>query len=779
MKAVAECRMLQECGMVGKKIGPMVLMVGLLTGGVRTAAVEFYNPNESPAGALGYTFGYICPHGWLPENRMLAVRNENGDEIPSQCVVKARYADGTARHCIVSVITPKLASRERLVISLHPAQAAVLSEDTLSLEKCIARSEEVMVYLYLSGDTLTCSSRAAAALRQPQVWLQGPVCCEYIAAAPFTDADGLPHPHLAVQFCVRLYKGGTTQRVAVTIENNYAFEPAPQGYTYDVWIGTASQPVLYEQLQLVHPHHCRWTKVFNLDAAGSVPGEEPLQCIFDRKELLGSNAFPFYDTTILIAETSLSELDDDFLPLSPGDLSAYMPATGAQDDIGPLPRFAALYLLSMDNRAKENLLANGRCGGSFQIHYRDKTTGQPVSLDQYPYMTLLGNQADTRNPATGKYESFPEVVNGLADLTPDDAHQPSIAYVPYIVTGDYFYLEELLFWANWNMVLANPSYRQHADGLLKWGQVRAQAWGMRTLAQAAFIAPDEHPLKAYFTEKLENNIRWYTESFPLSPTTNQLGWLKGLMPYGNFGLAPWQDDFFTWSIGYACQLGFHSAMQLRDWKCRFPVGRMTSPGYCWLQAPAYSLQVGSSDQVPYASFEELYTENFEPSDCNGNVMDGYPESPTGYGANLQPALAVAVDAGVPQAAEAWERYQTRAPRQNYSSTPQFAVVPRSVILPPMMVAVPRKKHIGSIRIVNGAITGITAGELPLRLRVFTLNGRIAADRFITSIPTPSLALQNLLKEQKVTGHALYLVRVESANATFSGCFIHQGGRGLR
>ena len=56
-------------------------------------------------------------------------------------------------------------------------------------------------------------------------------------------------------------------------------------------------------------------------------------------------------------------------------------------------------------------------------------------------------------------------------------------------------------------------------------------------------------------------------------------------------------------------------------------------------------------------------------------MDGYPDEATGYGANMQPALAAAVDVGAPGAKEAWEEYQTRNPKQNYANLPEFAVVP--------------------------------------------------------------------------------------------------------
>ena len=101
--------------------------------------------------------------------------------------------------------------------------------------------------------------------------------------------------------------------------------------------------------------------------------------------------------------------------------------------------------------------------------------------------------------------------------------------------------------------------------------------------------------------------------------------------------------------------------------------------FCWLRAPAYSLQIGPDHKSwQYTNFTYLYLANFPGSpSCEGLAMDGYPESPTGYGANLQPALASAVDAGHPFAAEAWAKYQTRDPRQDYSAAPQFAVVPFS------------------------------------------------------------------------------------------------------
>ncbi len=49
-------------------------------------------------------------------------------------------------------------------------------------------------------------------------------------------------------------------------------------------------------------------------------------------------------------------------------------------------------------------------------------------------------------------------------------------------------------------------YYSHNDWCYVRDQIRADAWVLRTLAHAAFMNPDGTPEKAYFTQKLLNNI---------------------------------------------------------------------------------------------------------------------------------------------------------------------------------------------------------------------------------------------------------------------------------
>jgi hypothetical protein len=380
-----------------------------------------------------------------------------------------------------------------------------------------------------------------------------------------------------------------------------------------------------------------------------------------------------------------------------GEALPYMPTTGGRGDIGLLPSWAAMYVLSADARAKRVMLGTGDLAGSYSMHYRDKRTDRPVSLLDYPYMSVLPGQNHTYNPATGKYEAFPRCAaeNACTSANTDDrAHQPSLAYLPYLLTGDYYYLEELQFWAMYDVFWSHPTYREFAKGLLKSDQLRAQAWALRTLAHAAWITPDSDSLKGHFLKLLDNNLEWYNANYTANPQANKLGVIvDNALGYENdTGLAPWQDDFFTSAVGHVADLGFAKARPLLAWKAKFPVERMVGAGTCWIEAAMYAMRVRDTTATPlYDSIERVYRANHTPEflalPCAGpemgaalkltpGEMSGSSHSPMGQPSIMQPALAYAVGAAGDPGRAAWERFMARSVKPDYSKAPQFAIVPR-------------------------------------------------------------------------------------------------------
>ena len=637
------------------------------------------------------TFGQIFAPGEIPTGSLIAVRLADGSQnlLPSQVNKKATHADGSLRHAVITTRLPTLVANSQQGIEIVVVDA-VSTAASVQLADLLTTNFTGQVSLTVSGTTYTASIVDLLNTTQSQTWLSGSEVSEWMVTAPFKTAGGTEHPHLTARFNVRAFASFDSVRVDVTVENNWAYVTAPQNFVYDTTVSICGNNV-YSKTGLTHYHHARWRKTFWC-------GNEPaIHVKHDTDYLIDSNAIPNYDRNMVIPESDLASMEVSFTgsktePNGIGLASAYMPGTGAHVDIGPIPRWSIRYLLSQDKRAKDAMLGTDNLAGSWSTHYRDKNTGRPILLSDYPYMTVIGNASDTQNPATGQYESFPTCGGDCSTPYEHDlAHQPSFAYMSYLVSGDQYYLEELQFWANYNLLQSNPHYRGFEKGLFKSGQLRGQAWSLRTLGQAAYITPDINTLKGYFVDRLSDNLTYYKDSYIGGVKDNALGVITdgySVVYNSDRGTATWQEAFFTWSSGYLVELGFTEAQPLLNWKATFPVSLMTDSGFCWIYASSYYLNVrDSSSNAIYSTFAEVYqasisddlttcqNSNSAPGQAVGEMV-GYASEPTGYPANIQPALAVSTISNQANSLDAWAKFDNRTVKPNYSSFPNFAVIPR-------------------------------------------------------------------------------------------------------
>ena len=642
-----------------------------------------------------FTFGQVFAVGDLPQGDSLIGRLDDGTKVPLQIDVKALHADGSVRHAVVSGILPGLAAGQLRTLALMRTNAPIVA-GTLSPKVLLSNGFSSSVHATINGVEYKASADDLIKSGwKYNTWLSGAVANEWQVSAPLRTDGGQEHPHLTARFAIRWYDSIKKARVDVTVENNWAYEPNPSNITYDAKVVVRGQEV-YVKPAMTHLHHSRWRKLFWW-------GDEPqLHVRHNTGYLIASRAVPNYDQSVVPPESTFKTLMSKWTgsaiePMGVGLANPYMPSTGGRNDLGIMPGWAATYLLSMDPRAKTVTLGTADLAGSWSSHYRDKNTDRPISLIDYPYMTMLGTRGDTKNPATGQYEMFPSCPSSLCTTSNkhDVSHQPGFAYLPYLVTGDYYYLEELQFWAMYNVFQSNPGYRKNIQGLLSNDQVRGQAWSMRTLAEAAYITPDSDRLKAHFARVLQSNLDWYNAAYTNNAAANVFGVLdtKGAVIYNSKrGIAPWQDDFFTSAIGHAAELGFEGARTLLSWKAKAPVLRMTDPAMCWIDASLYSMNIRDSETSPlYTTMEQVaagsQSEAFRALACGSaemaaflnlkvGEMTGYSSSVTGYPSNMQPALAYAVDARLPNAAAGWTKFMARSVKPNYGNSPQFAIVPR-------------------------------------------------------------------------------------------------------
>ncbi|MBC7951773.1 MAG: hypothetical protein H7Z12_08165 [Rhodospirillaceae bacterium] len=517
-------------------------------------------------------------------------------------------------------------------------------------------------------------SRYVASLTRGQnagKWLAGPLANETLVVSPFVEeATNRPHPQLTARFHARQYDGGR-MRTDVALENDWAYEPNPGNLSYDVTIRDGDK-TLYARKGINHYHHARWHQVV---WSGTAP---QMDLRHSPRHLFDSRAMWNYDAEV--SEATLADLKKrldgaDTGPMGPALLTQYMPMTGGREDIGPLPRWTVLFLLTQDPRARAAMMAVADAAGSVPIHYRDRPTNQPVSLDDHPAMAM------SRGKPSGR-DAFPALVNSDTPWTPDPAHQPSLAYVPYLITGDQYYLDEILFWANYDMASLDPGYRDGAKGMINYDQVRTQAWALRTLGEAARATPDTHPMKRYFTSRLAANLAWYVDRYPRNGNalaSPKLAWMEKLDGPGT--TAPWQNDFLALVMGQLAESGDPLAEEFFRWHARFTVGRWNNQtaGYCRAMAPAYYINLRSKDGAAIDDWGALFRLNWpDVKECPSAYAMGYPDSPSGYMAVSRAMLAVAAGLGADGAKEAYARLRTDTPAMTaaFSKDPTWAVAPQ-------------------------------------------------------------------------------------------------------
>jgi len=507
-----------------------------------------------------------------------------------------------------------------------------------------------------------------------KAWLDGPVAKEQDIALPLiSKTTGEPHPQLSARLHLRSYPSARASRADVVLENGWAYAPGPRNYTYDIAIRRNGAAV-YSHANVNHTHHARWHTLI-----WSEGFDEPA-VTHHIPTLLDSRAVPHFDPRLSIAEGSLQQdaqalAKTDTGPLGTAQVTLYMPTTGGRADIGPLPRWAVIYLLTMDPRARTILFANADAGAGIPIHYRDRKTDLPVSLDDHP--TVVMGPGRPNSP-----DAFPAVVIGDTPWTPQIAHHPSLAYLPYLLSGDLFYLEEVTYWADWVLASVDPGYREGAKGLIAANEVRGQAWSLRTLGEAAVILPDNHPMKAYFNDRLRGNIAWYLKHFVNNPDPEQSPVL-GIIPKPDDPgiMSPWQQDYLFLAVGHLAEQGIPGAEEILRWLARFSIGRWTSDtaGFCHQMAPAYYIKIRDSNKRFSPSLRDLFTLNWpEAKSCPPAFPFGDPASAGGYVANAHAALAIAADFKIVGASEAFDRLRGEAPLmvRAFADNPTFAIVPR-------------------------------------------------------------------------------------------------------
>jgi len=649
-------------------------------------------PSGGPAKNVPVTFGQVFKKGDFRRGVLVSA-----PRAAVQADVKRKYDDGSVRFAIISLLLPELNGETTVTLSdgVRPQLGSELPVDAGAVLK--VGFEAVVKLKFPDGTERSASAgRLLGDAPETKTWLCGPVASEWLLSGPLLGKDGTPDPDLRVQFHVRAYAGYHAIRVSVIVENCLDTWAGNIGYDVAVLLGRPGR-VVYEKKNVDHRRLSRWRKDFWLEGA---PPQADV--IHDLAYLSATGALPNYDRSVVIPEKTLADAAAQWAKSSEtdimgsGSLCKYMPTTGGRAEIGPYPNWTVEYLLSMDRRAKAIVLGNGDLAGSWPIHVRNGKTGRILTLQERPKFWLAGYRAEDKERPLWQPDRKPPPPRRTADgkespyyLSPDVAHMGSLAYVPYLVSGDFYYLEEAYFWANYALLAQWPVPRQDARGIMS-DQIRGDAWGLRNMADAASIAPDGVPEGPYFDERIHNNMAEMTAKMYGPPEYNKLGfWGVRTVTDARIGnaanprwmiTAPWEHDYLIWSLHHLTELGYRDAAKPRDFELRWQVGAFTHPReFPPLLAAPYRMVVGEMGPQQkvlfYEDWRKLGEENAKltPLPKTGQARLAYD-----YSAYL--ALVCGADAGYPRAADAVKvLLDTSGGFQGMLAEPAWRIVPRQAV----------------------------------------------------------------------------------------------------
>ncbi|WP_245606838.1 hypothetical protein [Simplicispira psychrophila] len=641
--------------------------------------IEVISTSTQTQPSVPLTWGQVFKAGDWQHTTQRLIGQVDNTTIPLQTDEISSHRDGSARFAVISAQLANLPPGQRRTINFYTTNKTILTypatppsepDWNLEIEAKIYDADHRVISTLLALPQEQLKAQIANNIR-PR--LQGPVTTEYTLLTPFKNTfTGQPHPHLSVRLDTRLYDGGQRIRTDVILENTRTWTAHPANITYSLVIKRHGE-ILYEQPAFTHYHHARWHKVV---WSG---GAEPAQRMrYDMPYFMASRATWNYDLNLTVPESVLTKkyaqlkdirkTQEALGPMGNVFLTPAFGTTGARADIGPLPEWTVYYLLSQDERAREVMLANADAAGSVPIHYRDEETDQPLDVQKHPTVSVLFGTSKPLLPA----------ITDRTIWSPDTAHQASFAYIPYLVTGDKFYLDETIFWAAWNIASVNSGYRNLSEGLIRSNQVRAQAWALRSIGEAVRVLPDDHAMKKYFDVRLTNNLNSFANHIGDSP-------LGAIHHHPDISkISPWQNDYVSIVLSLLAENNDPKALEALQWLSQFTAGRFLNEdnGFCVAKAPSGELKYRDMEGKYITKWKELFSLNY-PSDaekpCNTlTITEGYPQLSLGYAASARAMLAANSNAGIPGAKSAYLQWKGMTPRMDeiLPSAPTWAIIPR-------------------------------------------------------------------------------------------------------
>ncbi len=544
----------------------------------------------------------------------------------------------------------------------------------------------------------------------------GPICSYFIYRVAITGSN-----HLVAWFHCWVYKGGKV-RVMPFIENAYFLVASPASDNTRTYVFTFNGNVVYSATPLI-PHHSRIALFSGDPDAAYWSTASDVMPVFDVGYLRDTKMFPnaqWRDP----ADVTLNALQTTYSPNTLAQIDTNMGDGGTSASV--LSKGQMFYIGCGDKRTWKNGLVHDLSGGSWSSHYRNGTgtTGpdnEPFVFTDYPSASIQVQDTPTVPTGTG-------TTNGTHVVS----HQPPYGYFGWLLTGNWWFLEEMLFWGGYNYLINTVPSRLNASGVIRSNAGantdRGMAWALRTLAQSVVSMPTTHPCYADRKASWEANMAFYNGVVITGTITvdgmshvNNLGLFPG---YGGFTQSQYQEsnisnwDTVVWGAGWQQHM-IHSMLGF-TWDLNLPQTGTSKTHHQAIRDHGYKMVIakagdGQSGRWSYRSFATYAT----PFGTVGGTYfnswnDAWTAYQTGIGATISTsseglsmyhhtsttvftkgmttvtyggmalmALTYAKDHGATGVTDAWRRVSTASNFDQYegddvdNNDPSYMILPRT------------------------------------------------------------------------------------------------------
>ncbi|APZ43480.1 hypothetical protein [Acidihalobacter ferrooxydans] len=624
------------------------------------------------------TFGTVFAPNALRKPMDVTARLGTG-VVPVQIDPKTHYPDGSIRFSVVTVQAAPLAPQAIKTLELIRKPASPVREASAVSVGPVLRNYDprvVLTFYSVNGKKLASPKRMRIDLlslyqharAKADDWRRGPLATEirlqhHVLSSLRLVADVTAYANGAlsadIQFC-----------------NDIAMSPKGGTLVYSARLLVNGKTV-YDSGRVTQYQYQTWHSVWHS------AGWPPINVVHDVPRLAALEAIPNYQTLYgLPAEGLRGELKSLRgkgwgKPLANNGVTQYMPMTGGRPDIGPVTGGNAIWLITQNPVAAAFALGQADAAGAVPWHFYLPSKGHYLTTLDYPDMW-----ADPRGGPYSYTTGLTQPYRYSDGWHPGKAHMPSLAYIPYLLTGRRYYLDQLNAEALYAILGQWPSPRQNGKGILvgTGAQVRGAAWSLREVAYAAWANPADSYFGRYFRKILLNNVHYMEQRIP--EWTRAEGEAYGYVPgtYGHSGaMAPWQQDFFATTMATIARLGIPGAKRVLQWQTHFLAGSLQpQKGWNPRDGIAYNLFVyNPKTKQQYKTWAKIRKVTEAMGQANGN---GWKHSRGYYGMVRLAALASIYN--VDGSREALSAYQwlakSGAPfisKTSRAGTPQYWIVP--------------------------------------------------------------------------------------------------------